>query len=138
MVMNKLETIKSKASELCRQLDEIIKTIPSYYIERLDEITKILALQNRVAALSNYRVADALMDTIKQIAYTESESNYEIICMYLEQAIEDLTSGMDATEMLWKYDSILVDKWRGRRAKVILVDDQAPMWKEYFEQIDKE
>lgn len=138
--MNKLETIKSKTNELCRQLDEIIKAIPSYYAERLDEITKILALQNRVAVLSNYRVADALMDTIKQIAYTESESNYEVICMYLEQAIEDLTSGMDAAEMLWKYDSILYDlKYpRGLRSKIILIDDHAPMWEEYFEQIDKE
>lgn len=105
--MKNLETIGSKASELAKELCQLIKEIPSYYAERFDEISKVCELRNQVAALSNCRIADALMDTIKQIAYAKAEPNYDTYCIYLESAIKDLASGMDAVDMLWKYDMVL-------------------------------
>lgn len=105
--MKKLETISSKISELSKELWQLMRDIPPCCIERLNEISKICELQNKVAALSNSRIADALMDTIKHIAYAKAEPNYETCCIYLEEAIKDLMSGMDAVDMLCKYDMIL-------------------------------
>ena len=94
--MKKLETIGSKISELSKEFCKLMKDVPPCCVERFNEMSKIFELQNKVAALSNNRIADALMDTIKHIAYSKSESNYETCCIYLEEAIKDLMNGMDA------------------------------------------
>ena len=104
--MNKLETIKSKVNELYKELWQLFKEVPPYYMQRFNELSKVCDLQNKVASLSNYRTADALMYTVKQIACASARSNHEVICEYLEKAIEDLMSGMDTTEMLYKYYKI--------------------------------
>lgn len=131
------EIIKSKiaeVSEISKKLRGCTKCISSYYTRRIGEISDILTLQNQVAALSNSSVADALMQTVKQIAVESVESNYRVICTYLEEAIEDLMSGMDATEMLWKYDCILrrlkIGCQRGYRAKMLIYDDLCDINKE--------
>ena len=105
--MKKLETIGSKINELSRNLWQLIKEVPPYYTERLNEISKVCELHNQIAALSNNRIADALMDTIKQIAYSKTESNYETICIYSKEAIKDLADGMDKVDVLLKYENIL-------------------------------
>ena len=105
--MKKIETISSKISELSKELWQLIKEVPTCYIERLNEISKVCELQNQVVALSNSHIANALMDTIKHIAYAKAESNYETYCMCLKEAIKELMSGTDAVEMLWRYDNIL-------------------------------
>lgn len=104
--MNKAETIKSKIDELSRDLCQLIGEVPSYDTQRLNEISKICGLYNKVASLSNYQVADALMYTVKHIAYCSSKSNHEVICEYLNRAIKDLESGMTASEMLVEYEEI--------------------------------
>lgn len=109
--MNKLNTISFKFKETCKKYSKSISDNVSYYhkeiTDEINRITNLLELQNQVAALSNSSIADTLMQTIKQIACACRESNYETMCKYLKQAIEDLASGMDATELLWKYDAIL-------------------------------
>lgn len=123
-------------------VDELSKELKLSNI--LKEQSKLFELQNKVASLSNCRVADALMNTIKQISYTKAESNYETCCMYLEEAIRDLMNGMDATEMLWKYDMVLYDlrnpkpEHRGYRAKILIVDDICNIDKEELKEILKE
>ena len=105
--MDKLETIKSKTNGLSKELCKLFKEIPLYYnTQRLEELSKVCDLCNKVAFLSNYRVAEALMYTIKQIAYSSPKRNHEVICEYLKRAIKDLMSGMNAIEMLDKYDEI--------------------------------
>ena len=52
-------------------------------------------------------MARALDCTIKEIAYTSVESNYEIRKMYLSEAIKDLLSGMEETDVVLKYEDIL-------------------------------
>lgn len=104
--MDKLQTIKSKIDELSKDLWQLIGEVPSYYIQRLNEISKVCDLYNKVASLSNYQVADALMHTVKHIAYCSSKSNHEVICEYLNRAIKDLEGGMSASDMLDEYEEI--------------------------------
>lgn len=140
---NKLETIGSKIGELSKEFCKLIKDVPPCCVERLNEISKIYELQNKVAALSNSRIADALMDTIKQIAYSKLKPNYETYCIYLEEAIKDLMSGMDAVDMLWKYDNMLYDlrnpkqEYRGYRANMLIIDDLCGIDKEELKEIIK-
>lgn len=79
------------------------------YATILNNISEELGLQNKVASLSNCAVADELTHIIRNIAYAGREPNHETICKYLKQAIEDLASGMDAADVLEKYDSIFYD-----------------------------
>lgn len=99
---------------LNKHLKQIIKNgalkcvnVYEHYATTLNNISIEMGLKTQVASLSNCAVADSLMYTIKQIAYASPEPNHETICWYLEDAIEDLVSGMDAAEVLWKYDIIL-------------------------------
>lgn len=57
------------------------------YAITLNNISEELGLQNEVASLSNYAVADELTYTIRKIAYANREPNHETICKYLKQAI---------------------------------------------------
>lgn len=88
------------------------------YATILNNISEEMELQNKVASLSNCAVADALIYTIRQIAYACIEPNHETICKYLKQAIEDLASGMDAADMLEKYDRILYEIYYGKGSRL--------------------
>lgn len=132
--MKKLETIGSKIGELSKELWQLMREVPACYVQELNKISKVCELQNQVVALSNSRIADALMDTIKHIAYAKTESNYETYCMYLEEAIKDLMSGMDAVEMLWKYDMILYNLQHGDELEKCNVFLKEIHW---YEQCDK-
>ena len=83
------------------------------YATTLNNISEELGLQNKIASLSNYVVADELTYTIRKIAYASREPNHETICRYLKQAIEDLASGMNAADVLGKYDTILYEVFYG-------------------------
>lgn len=104
--MDTLEAVKPAINELTKDWCDPFTEVLQYYTQRLNETSKVCELQNKVASLSNYRIADALMYTVKQIAYASPRPSHEVICEYLERAIADLMSGMDAAEMLWKYDEI--------------------------------
>lgn len=143
--MTVFEKIKSfKIKELSKELWRLTREIPPYYTEKLNEISKVYELQNQVVALSNRRVANALMDTISHIAYAKAESNYDTYCIYLKKAIKDLMSGMDAIEMLKKYDEVLYylenpkTKYRGYRAEIIVVDDLCGIDKDTLNELIEE
>lgn len=111
------------------------------YETTLNNISEELGLQNKVASLSNCAVADELTHTIRNIAYAGREPNHETICKYLKQAIEDLASGMDAADVLGKYDNILYDlrkpEHRGYRAKILILDDLCNVDKEELKEAIK-
>ena len=136
--MNELNTISFKFKEMCKKYGKSISDNVSYYhkeiTDEVNRITKLLELQNQVAALSNNRIADALMDTIKRIAYAKAESNYETCCMYLEEAIKDLMSDMDAVDVLWKYDVILYNLQHGHKLEKANMFLKEIHW---YEQCDK-
>lgn len=67
---------------------------------------------NAIADLSSSKIARALDYTIKEIAYATAESNFEIRKKYLSEAVKDLASGMDETDVLLKYEDILY-KYKG-------------------------
>ena len=136
--MSGLNTINFKFKEICKKYAKSISNNASYYhkeiTDEINRITQFLELRNQIATLSNNRIADALMDTIRHIAYSKSESNYETYCIYLEEAIKDLMGGMDAVEMLLKYDMILYNLQHGHKlekANMFLKDIH------WYEQCDK-
>lgn len=126
-MQNKLTILISKCMKKCMGIYKDYETT-------LNNISEELGLQNKVASLSNCAVADALTYTIRNIAYAGREPNHETICKYLKQAIEDLASGMDASDVLGKYDKILSDlrkpEHRGHRAEFLIVDDLCDVDKE--------
>lgn len=135
----------NKLKELCRQLKDVVKCVPTYYSEQYEEFRKyseLCRLINAVADLSNNKVARALDYTIKEIAYASIEPNYETICLYLKQAIKDLISGMDATDMLEKYDKILYDlknpKHKGYRVGNLIIDEFRDIDKDILKDTSKE
>ena len=135
-MQNKLTILVSKCMKKC------MEAYKDYTIT-LNNISEELDLQNKVASLSNCTVADALTYTIRNIAYAGREPNHETVCKYLKQAIEDLASGMDAADVLWKYDNILYDlrnpksEHRGYRAEFLIVDDLCDIDKEELKEIYK-
>lgn len=107
----------NELKELCKQLKDVVKYIPTYCSEQYEELQKyseLCRLINAIADLSSGKVARALNDTIKEIAYASTESNYEVRKRYLSEAIKDLLSGMDEIDVVLKYDDILYRHNGGR------------------------
>jgi hypothetical protein len=107
----------SKLKELCEQLKDVVKYVPTYCTEQYEELQKyseLCRLTNAIADLSSSRIARALDYTIKEIAYTSAESNYEVRKWYLSEAVKDLASGMDEIDVVLKYDDILYRHNGGR------------------------
>lgn len=107
--------VMDRLKELCKQFKDTIKYIPVYCTEQYEEFQKyseLCRLTNAIADLSNNRVARALDYTIKEIAYTSTEPDFEIRKMYLSEAIKDLLSGMDEVDVVLKYDDMLC-KYKG-------------------------
>lgn len=106
-----------KLKELCKQFKDTIKYIPMYCSEQYEELQKyseLCRLTNAIADLSSGKIARALDYTIKEIAYTSVEPNYEVRKMYLSEAVKDLASGMDEVDVVLKYDDILYRHNGGR------------------------
>ena len=106
----------NKLKELCEQLKYIVKGVPIYCTEQYEELQKyseLCRLTNAIADLSSGKIARALDYTIKEIAYASAESNFETRKRYLSEAIKDLASGMDETDVLLKYEDILyrIKRW---------------------------
>ena len=96
--------------ELCKHFKDVIKYIPTYCTEQYEELQKyseLCSLTNAIADLSNDKMARVLDNTIKEIACALAESNYETRKRYLSEAVKDLASGMDETDVLLKYEDIL-------------------------------
>ena len=100
----------NELKELCKQFKDVVKYVPTYCSEQYEELQKyseLCRLINAIADLSSRKTARVLDDTIKEIAYASAESNYEVRKKYLSEAIKDLLSGMDETDVILKYEDIL-------------------------------
>ena len=104
-----------RLKELRKQFKDVVKYVPIYCSKQYEELQKyseLCRLTNAIADLSSYKMARVLDDTIKEIAYALAESNYETRKRYLGEAVKDLASGMDETDVLLKYEDILYKiKW---------------------------
>ena len=89
--------------ELCKQIELCFNQNK----EQFYQYSEICRLINAIADLSSSRIARALDYTIKEIAYASVEPNFEIRKKYLSEAIRDLLSGMNETDVLLKYEDIL-------------------------------
>lgn len=95
---------------LYKQFKDIIKYVPTFCHEQYEEFLKygeLCGLVNAIANLSDRTTARVLDETIKEIAYASTEPNFEVQEKYLREAIMDLAGGMDATDMILKYEDIL-------------------------------
>lgn len=109
--------IMVKLKELCSQLKDVAKYVPTYCYEQYGELQKyseLCRLTNTIADLSSDKIARALDYTIKEITYASIEPNFEIRKKYLREAVKDLASGMDETDVVLKYDDILYRNNGGR------------------------
>lgn len=100
----------NKLKELHKQFKDIVKYVPTYCVEQYEEFQKyseLCGLVNAVANLSDRTTARALDETVKEIAYASTEPNFEVQERYLREAVMDLAGGMDATDMILKYEDIL-------------------------------
>lgn len=96
--------------ELCKQLKDIAKYVPTYCTEQYEELQKyseLCELTDVIAYLSSGKIARALDCTIKKIAYASAKPNFEVRKEYLSEAIRDLRNGMDEVDVVLKYDDIL-------------------------------
>ena len=105
--------MKIEISDSVKKLCESFKVFIDYSSRELSELNKIFELRNRIAYLSNDRVANALVQTVKQISYTSLRPGREVMQEYLEEVIKDLASGMEPTDVLLKYDKIYYKMWNG-------------------------
>ena len=100
----------NKLKESCKELKDLIKYVPTFCHEQYEEFLKygeLCGLVNAIVNLSDRTTARVLDETIKEIAYTSAEPNFEVQKRYLREAIMDLAGGMDATDMILKYEDIL-------------------------------
>ena len=100
----------NKLKELHKQFKDIVKYVPTYCVEQYEEFQKyneLCGLVNAIANLSDRTTARVLDETVKEIAYTSAEPNFEVQKRYLREAIMDLAGGMDATDMILKYEDVL-------------------------------
>ena len=73
----------------------------------MQKYSELCRLTNAIADLSSCKTARALDYTIKEIAYSLPKSSFKIRKKYLSEAIKDLLSGMDETDVLLKYEDML-------------------------------
>lgn len=107
--MNTL-SITSKLMQLTKTCGKHIISIHNNFIQsmnELDKLTELYKLQNQVTTLSTSSVSNLLVHTLKEIAYTQTESNTDFICEHLKYIIEDLLKGVDEMSIIMKYDSML-------------------------------
>ena len=108
--MNILKEMLLEINKGNKEAIELIKYMPEYYAEKLEEISIVCELENHIAQLSNDGIAHEMVRVIKQIADKDVDTMFD----YLEEAIDDLLSGKDAVDVLLKYDDILYRYNRGR------------------------
>ena len=89
--------------ELCKQIELCFNQNKEQFYQH----SELCRLINAIADLSSGKVARVLDETIKGIAYTSAEPNFEVRKRYLSEAIKDFLSGMDEVDVVLKYDDIL-------------------------------
>lgn len=102
--------ITSKLMQLTKTCGKYIISIHNNFIQsmnELDKLTELYKLQNQVTTLSTSSVSSLLVHTLKEIAYTQTESNTDFICEHLKYIIEDLLKGVDVASIIIKYDRML-------------------------------
>lgn len=101
-----------KIFEEINKLGSLIKYIPTYYTQRLTEITEILESENELAKFSNMDFITVLRPVLKELSSMEIESFSEVYKSYLDEAKMMVLEGQELADVLSYYDMRLARKRR--------------------------
>lgn len=96
--------------KMMKMASKLIKHITIHSIDcarYFDEINRVLSLENKVAAFSSFSVVEALRPTLHELSSMEIEPATEVYCRYLEEVAYDLARGIEAADILDRYDNKL-------------------------------
>lgn len=100
--------IFEEISKLC----SLIKYMPTYYTQRLTEITEILESENELAKFSSIDFVAVLRPVLRELSSMEIKPFSEMYKSYLDEAKMMVLEGQDLADILSYYDMRLVRKRR--------------------------
>ncbi len=99
-----------KIFEEISKLGSLIKYMPTYYTQRLTDITEILESENELAKFSSMNFVTVLRPVLKKLSSMEAESFSEVYKSYLDEAKMMVLEGNELADVLSYYDMKLVRK----------------------------
>jgi len=106
--------IKNKLSEVTSQLVSLIKYVPRYYGQRLEEITHICEVENKLAKVSNMDFVFAIRPVLRELSYMEIEPFSVVYKDYIEKVKLDILDGKELVDVLNIYDRKLFEMKGGK------------------------
>lgn len=107
--------IKNKLYELESQLVSLVKYVPRYYGQRLEEITHIFEAENELAQVSNMEFVFAIRPVLRELSYMEIEPFSIVYKDYIEKVKLDILEGQELVDILNKYDIKLFEMKGGKK-----------------------
>ena len=102
-VKKAVSSISSKAINACSEFDQALNAGKEQFTKQVD----MLEAFNQIASLSDSDYALSIKITIDHICYCRSSPNYETFMSLSKLAIELLKSGVDPSDVLEYFDTIL-------------------------------
>lgn len=109
LIKSKLFEITSWLSEISSQLGSLIKYMPHYYGQRLDEITHIFEAENELAKVSSMNFVCAIRPVLRELSCTRIEPFSIVYKKYLEEVMCKILEGKDLPDILDMYDVKLLE-----------------------------
>lgn len=106
--------IKNKLHEVASQLVSLVKYVPRYYGQRLEEITHILEAENELARVSNTEFVFAIRPVLRELSYMKIEPFSIAYKYYIEKVKLDILKGQELVDILNKYDIKLFEMKGGK------------------------
>lgn len=112
--MNKLRKLADALKPFkMNKISAMYNVASACFVHTLETSTKIMAAENRLAALSSRAFADAFRPTAKAISEMLPALNTETYLSLVDQACEMLASGEDQTDVLLHFDVMMFKLKKG-------------------------
>lgn len=92
------------------KLGSLIKYMPTYYTQKLTDITEILESENELAKFSSMNFVTVLRPVLKELSSMETEPFSEVYKSYLDEAKMMMLEGNELADVLSYYDMKLARK----------------------------
>lgn len=107
--------VKNKLSEVTSELVSLIKYVPCYYGQRLEEITHIFEAENELAQVSNKDFVFAIRPVLRELSHMKIEPFSIVYKDYIEKVKLDILNGQELVDVLNTYDRKLFEMKGGKR-----------------------